>query len=132
MIVSGSQFTQQGTSDSWAEFPDAWDRLRETLVDNGVGGVILLSGDVHRSELRWLAGATGGYDLPELTSSPLANSTSPCPDESELLACYDAGNSYVRVEMDTSAADPTVTATIVAEDGTEVASMSFTRSELGP
>ncbi|HNC96363.1 MAG TPA: alkaline phosphatase D family protein, partial [Myxococcota bacterium] len=101
-IVDGSQFSQDSTEDSWAVYPEAWERLRSTLAT--VPGVVLLSGDVHYSEMIWNSGLT--YDIPELTSSPLAY-----PDRS---------NRFIGVEVDTTLADPTLTATIFDEDGTAV------------
>ena len=131
LVISGSQFTSDGSSDSWAAFPDAWDRFLESLVANDVEGVVLLSGDVHRSEFRLLPGALGGYDLPELTSSPTANSNSACPwDEDELLACHDDTNFFVSLDIDTTAADPTLDAAIVDQYGIVRDQWLIRRSEL--
>lgn len=131
LLVSGSQFTTQGSSDSWAEFPEAQEDLLRTIADNGTSGVVLLSGDIHRSELRLLPGAAGGYDLPELTSSPLANTTSDCQHKSEELDCYDEGNAFVTLDIDTTLTDPALTASLVLEDGTVYATWTILRSELG-
>lgn len=129
-LITGSQWTTQGTDDSWGVYPEAQARVLQYIADNAISGVVLLSGDIHRSELRLLPGASGGYDLPELTSSPLANSTATCKHESEEIDCYDDGNSFVLVDVDTSLSDPELTARIVAEDGAIVASWTIARSEL--
>ncbi|MFT4977750.1 MAG: alkaline phosphatase D, partial [Myxococcota bacterium] len=71
-LVSGSQWSLEGSSDSWGAFEASQTRLREALVSQGIEGVVMLSGDIHRSELRLLPGADGGYAIPELVSSPLA------------------------------------------------------------
>ena len=128
LIASGSQFTLQGSSDSWGAFPEAQARLMQGLADRGVGGVVLLSGDIHRSELRLLPGVS--YDVPELTSSPMSNSNSACRSSDELVACEDDGNFFVGLDIDTSVADPLLVATIFDEGGAELASWTILRSEL--
>ncbi len=130
LVASGSQFTMEGSSDSWAAFPAAQARFRQALVDRNIEGVVLLSGDIHRSELRLLPGATGGYDLPELTSSPLANSQSTCRSDAELRDCVDDDNSFVLIEIDGRLPDPTLTATVIDGAATERATWTLARSDL--
>jgi alkaline phosphatase D len=127
-VVCGSQFTSEGSSDSWAAFEDARASLHRELDARDVTGVIFLSGDIHRSELR----LDPGTRVPEWTSSHLAYPTnSGCQDES-WLACYDAGVSFIGVEVDTSLADPVATASIFALDGSIQATHSVALSQLGP
>lgn len=130
LLVSGSQFSSQGTSDSWAAFPDAQERLLQLLADESIPGVVTLSGDVHRSEFRLLPGASGGYDVPELTSSPLANSVSACSSDTDVVDCYDGGPSFVLLDIDTTLADPTVTATIYDDTGGVQATWLISLSDL--
>lgn len=132
LIVCGSQWTDDGSDDSWAEYPEARDALFEFLVEQDIGGVVLLSGDIHRSELRSIDRTdAGGYDLPELTSSPLANSSSTCTDDGEeQLACADGSSFFITMDIDTLAPDPVLTAAIVNEFGYEEASMTVLASEL--
>jgi len=131
VVASGSQWTREGSDDSWAAFPLARDALFAGLRARGIEGVVLLSGDVHRAELRLiLQGTDGGYDLPELTSSPLANDPSPCGADSELLGCFDDDNFFIRVDVDTTKADPTLRAAIVDETGRERMAREFRRSDL--
>ena len=131
LVVSGSQFTLEGSGDSWAAFPEAQTRLRTHIADGDIDGVVLLSGDVHRSEFRLLPGAKGGYPLPELTSSPLARSNSSCdPTDTELLQCFDNGDFFVGVVIDSTRVDPLLTATIFDVGGTPLASWEIARSDL--
>ncbi len=116
VLVNGSQWSLEGTSDSWAEFPTARNELMDFIRDQNVDGVVLLSGDVHYSEFRTLSYG-GLYDLTEFTSSPAANSTSNCPSDSEQLFCYDSGPSYVSLEIDTDRPDPRIVGRIHLEDG---------------
>lgn len=112
-IVDGSQFSQDSTDDSWASYPAAWERLRSAIAT--VPGVVLLSGDVHFSEMTLLPGLS--YDIPELTSSPLANSTR---------------QYFIGVEVDTTLADPMLTATIFDGDGATVDEDVILLSQLQP
>lgn len=125
-LVSGSQWTLQGTGDSWAEFPEAQQRLIAALAT--IPGVVFLSGDVHHDEMRLLPGV--GYDIPELTSSPLArDSIGSCPGDSEILYCY-AEDSYIGMEIDTTLPDPTLEATIYNTSNVPQATWLIHRSEL--
>ena len=126
-VVCGSQFTSEGSSDSWAAFDAARESLHAELDARGITGVVFLSGDIHRSELR----LDPGTRVPEWTSSPLANSNSSCQDESQ-LACFDDGVSFVFVEVDASLEDPQATASIIALDGSIQASHTVRLSELQP
>jgi len=134
LVASGSQFTPYGSSDSWAQFPDSWDTLREAIVRDRVEGVVLLSGDIHRFEARTLTPASGGYVLPEITSSSLAYPTpAGCGSDSnepDRVLCLDEGSGFVGIEIDTSAADPTFVATYFDTAGSVQATWSTTRSAL--
>lgn len=130
LLACGSQWTTDGSSDSWAAYPDAQAAFLQALVERGVEGVVLMSGDIHRSELRLLPGAPGGYDLPELTSSPLANSNSGCNSDSELRSCHDDEDYFILVNIDTTLADPTLRAEIRDQDGNLESDWTITRSQL--
>ena len=58
--------------DSWASFLTERNRLFDFIRDNGIGGVVLLSGDSHIGEINVIPWSeNGGYDLYDLVSSPL-------------------------------------------------------------
>lgn len=125
-LVSGSQFTTQGTGDSWAEWPSAQQRLMTNIAT--IPGIVFLSGDIHHSELRLVPGV--GYDVPELTSSPLArNSTGSCPSDSEILQCF-TKDAFIGVDVDATLPDPALTVTIVDVNGTVQNTWTILRSEL--
>ena len=108
LVASGSQFTQEGSSDSWAAYPEDYAAFLESVSD--VSGLVFLSGDIHRSEFRLLPGPS--YDIPELTSSPLATWNSPCQDESQ-LECEDDGDFFIGMVV----TPETLTATMHSDDG---------------
>ena len=124
-LLSGSQWTTEGSNDSWAYWPDSQIDLLDWIATNNVDGVILLSGDVHRSELRMIPGGIGGYSIPELTSSPLANDPSSCTPSNELdngmttEACYE-DETFLMVEVDTASTTPTVTVDVHDGSGTPI------------
>ena len=129
LVACGSRFTPAGSLDSWAAFPEASARLTEAIADQQVGGVVFLSGDIHRSALATVPGITN--DVPEITSSPLANSNSTCnPDAAGQIACFDDGNSFVLIDIDPTLPDPTLTASVRDESGAQVVEMVIRRSEL--
>lgn len=127
LVADGSQWSLEGGGDSWADYPDERAELFE--VFERVPGVVLLSGDIHRSELRELQNEAG-YPLPELISSPLANIGLFCGGDDELIACYDGGNSFIVIDFDTAQADPTLRATIIDEAGAEQGSATWSLSQL--
>ncbi len=131
-LLSGSQWTTEGSSDSWGNWPDSQIEFFDWIADEGIEGVVLMSGDVHRSELRLLPGGLGGYSIPELTSSPLANDNSGCTPSNELgpTRCYDDSRYFLTVEVDTVAADPTVTATVYNETGDSLEVWTIAHSDL--
>lgn len=111
LVVGGSQFNLDSTADSWASFPTAQARVVDALSE--IGGVVLLSGDIHTSEL--VPVPASAYDVPELTSSPLA---------------HNGTAKVVYLDIDTSVPDPTLTARIVDGDGDELDRWDLLRSEL--
>ena len=59
-------------SDCWGAYPHEFARFQAMLREGGVQGVVLVSGDVHRSRvLVHPTAASAGYDLVELVTSPL-------------------------------------------------------------
>jgi alkaline phosphatase D len=119
LIVSGSQWTSFGSNDSWAAFNDEREEILQYIFDNDIGGVILLSGDIHRSEARELVAAgPGRYPIYELTSSGFAQVATPCIIAlGDRLACYSEKNSFGLYTIDTTLADPTLKFEIRDIDG---------------
>jgi alkaline phosphatase D len=134
LVASGSQWTPYGSDDSWAAFPASLDAFRSGIVSRGIEGVVLLSGDIHRFEAREVAPAAGGYVLPEITSSPLAYPTpSLCNDdagEPDRVLCLDAESGFVGLEIDTTAADPVITASYFDAAGNVRGTYEVRRSAL--
>ncbi len=130
-VVSGSIFSEFGSGDSWAAYLSERDEIFTAIGDANIGGVVLMSGDIHRSVIRWID-SDAGYPLLELTSSPLAiASPGNCANSPQAQTCY-PGNSYIRVDVDTTVDDPTLIATMHDEAGAMLFTLQTTRSELEP
>ncbi len=101
-LVSGSQWTGSGKSDSWQSFTRERNGLFDFIRDNDIEGVVLLSGDRH---------ITAGYQVQrrfiEITSSPFAaeNHDPPYPPE-EMFMLHDQGNFFVVLDADTRTEPP--------------------------
>lgn len=130
LVASGTQWTTAGGSESWGDFPGTAEALREQLVLRGIEGVVFLSGDIHRSELRLLPPAEGGYPLPELTSSPLANTTTACRSGGEVVGCYGESTNFIVVDVDTAEADPLLAVQIIDDRGAAVVDWELRASAL--
>lgn len=134
LLASGSQWSPYGSDDSWAAWDDDREQLFQAIVDEGVEGVVLLSGDIHRFELRELSPAPGGYVLPEITSSPMAYAAgSTCGDdasEPDRRTCLDGFDGFIGLTVDTTLDDPTLTAEIVDTAGGVHEVWTILRSEL--
>lgn len=75
MLVCGSGWTKaKGPGgDAWSAFLTERDALFSFIRDENIEGVVLLSGDTHVAEANCIPfSEQGGYDLYDLTSSPLA------------------------------------------------------------
>lgn len=132
LLVDGSQFTFEAGDDSWDDFRAERDELFGLIADLAIPGVVLVSGDVHRAEIRSIEAPA--YDLPEITSSPLAQPAHrACPEGSdELLVCVDEVDLWITLAIDTTVADPELVAIIYGLDGVELARHRWTLAELRP
>jgi len=132
ILALGSQWTLRGGSaDSWVPYATAREAFMQELADHDIQGLVLVSGDRHRSELRLLPPAPGGYPMPELSTSPVAKrKTSACvKDDPEVQFCY-SGISFMWAEVDTTIDDPTLHVRVVDGAGKELSDWVIARSTL--
>jgi alkaline phosphatase D len=114
VLASGSQWTLGGSSDSWATFAAEQALILDHIMEQGIDGVILISGDIHRTETRRLRDASAtGYAVWEFTSSPIANNNSGgCPGLSEpdtVVFCENDTRYFSLLKFDTEAKPPKLT-----------------------
>lgn len=125
LVACGSGFTSQKgpTGDSWSAFMHERDRLFTDIAEMGIEGVVLLSGDTHLAELLKIESPhPSGYPLYEVVSSPLAQSPSNRrrtvgSGETRMRPIYSAAENAAVIDIDASAADPTMTITIINSFG---------------
>ena len=131
LVACGSRFTLQGSDDSWAAYPKAQQALVDFVFANKIGGVMFMSGDIHRHEVRKIhAGGPGKYPLYELTSSPIANLPSPCkPADSEQLFCA-AEEGFGWIEVDTTAKPAKLTHQVRDVKGKVLYSLTLSAADL--
>jgi alkaline phosphatase D len=78
VLICGSGWSSEdgATGDTWGAFLRERDALFDFIRDHGIEGVFCLSGDTHFGEVNCIPwSARGGYDLYDLVSSPLAQTT---------------------------------------------------------
>jgi len=139
ILACGSPFNDSPRkSDAWATYPRERARLVAAIAEHHVGGVVLLSGDIHRMEvyrLPWLE-KRGGYPLTEVVSSPLYNIARRCgPNPEHRLFCIGGdhlhiGQYYAAIAIDTTLADPTLTIEVRNADNEVLYHATLRRSAL--
>ncbi|MFM8980582.1 MAG: alkaline phosphatase D family protein, partial [Planctomycetia bacterium] len=117
LVASGSVLDST-EGDSWQQFPTDRARLFALLRERAVGGVVFLTGDLHRCELHVHPPAlTGTYGVPEVISSGIANSKQ---------------RGFAVLEADTAQDDPVLGVRLVDGQGRTLAQQAFRRSALQP
>jgi alkaline phosphatase D len=118
LLVNGSSWNAS-VKDGWRIYSKSRRDLFRTIVENNVGGVVLVSGDIHRCELPMHQPEfEHGYPLYEIVSSGLGSHGKYDP-----LA-------FVTVDFDTTAADPMMTARVIDGTGLETCVRRVRASEL--
>ena len=103
-LVSGSQWNSKEKTDSWRSFLRERNELFQFIIDKGIKGVVLLSGDRH---------LTAGYLIQErfveISSCPFASENHGLLyNPGEMFMLHDKGNFFVVIEVDPKAAQPNI------------------------
>lgn len=138
IVVSGQPWSDEKGPDgeSWEAFANERAELLAFIRDEKISGIVLLSGDNHVGELNCLPeSAHGGYDLFELSSSPLAQDPSVSwvnyRTIPRLRQVYFSGSNFGLLSFDFAPADPVLTLTLHDEQGNSVwAPLTLRASEL--
>ncbi|MBE3069403.1 MAG: alkaline phosphatase D family protein, partial [Planctomycetes bacterium] len=131
VIASSTLWTEhadKGGRDSWWGVPEEREEIFSCIAREKIDGVVLLSGDRHRSEA-WKIERPGSYPLYEFESSKLTN-TSTAKARKEALFSYNKGNLFGLLVFDTTVLDPTVTFLVMTINGGEARSLTVKRSEI--
>lgn len=114
-VAAGTRFYDGSGPKAWGPFEPARNALLTRIADEGIEGVILLAGGPHVSEYRQFS--AGGRTWHELGASPISSGLGGCSGAAGQVECYDEIKNSLRIDVDTTAADPTVSARIVTFDG---------------
>jgi len=114
-VAAGTRFYDGSGAKAWGPFEVARDALLTRIAEEGIGGVILLAGGPHVSEYRQFTVA--GRTWYELISSPISSGLGQCSGAAGQVDCYDEVKNSLAIDVDTTLADPTVSARIVTFDG---------------
>lgn len=88
--------------DHWGSWPHERQRLWRFLGAHGIGGVVLVSGDIHRSRMvRHASREVAGYELTELVTSPAAQTVLPSLDQPHPGLVYDRGHDQTWMSFET-------------------------------
>jgi alkaline phosphatase D len=126
--VAWGQGAKPGSRDTWDGFPGEREEIFTWIERNQIGGVVLLSGDRHRSEA-WKINRPNAYPLYDFLSARLTN-----VDNADLvpgpLFAYNEKCAFGLLSIDTMAHDPTVTFQIITIDGETLYTLQLAKSEL--
>lgn len=126
--VPWAEGVKPGSRDTWDGYAGERQRIYDFLAQNKIDGVILLSGDRHRSDAYRIK-RQNGYDLFEFCSARLTNQHVHRLMSHSLIG-YNEKPSFGLLDFDLAAADPTVTYTIVNIDGQKIDSLAVSLSQL--
>ncbi len=104
VLASGGEWQSHGTADSWTSFPKERDEILNFIRDEGIGGVILISGDRH---------FTAAYQVQkrfiEVTSGPIGGNPSDSRVTPEMIMNHNKGRFYCVYDIDTTQTPPALT-----------------------
>lgn len=136
VLVSSVPFTpnvKPNSKDTWDGFPDERDEIFSFLADREINGVILVSADRHRSDLRRFR-RNNAYPLYEAMSSCFTNvhrhNLLKNAEGSDFIFGYNKRPSFGQLDFDTRKKDPEIIYRVFDIDGNEQGSHSIKLSEL--
>lgn len=128
--VPWSPGVKPGSRDTWDGFAKEREEIFRFLETGRINGVILISADRHRTDLR-VTRRENGYDLYELESSKLTNRhTHKVIQTPGLLWGYNKTCSFALMDFDTTRDDPQVRFEAVTIDGQRVHEHTLKLSDL--
>ncbi|MCA9730769.1 MAG: alkaline phosphatase D family protein [Deferribacteres bacterium] len=131
--VPWSPGVKPGSKDTWDGFAKEREEIFSTIEKYKINGLLLLSADRHRTDMRKIYRKTG-YDFYDLMSSKLTNVHThdlvQNAEGSEFIMGYNADCSFGFLEFDTMPADPQVKFSIVNIDNEIIDSRILQLSQL--
>lgn len=106
--------------DCWARYPAEREALFRKIGQNGISGVVLVSGDLHQSRVvEHQTIPEAGYSIIEFVSSPIHSHTDPDSNVPHpgLIKNVNQGNVFLQLEIDTQTDSGTVSGRIINVQG---------------
>jgi alkaline phosphatase D len=124
-----------GVKDSWGAWdPQGREELFDFIESNRIAGMLFCSGDRHGARVFTIA-RPSGFMFYEFEVGSLGKMKGPeawMKEKPDQIFGIDQINGFGEFTFDTTAADPTVTARIIDEDGKVLFETKLTRSQLTP
>ncbi len=117
-----------GKPDHWDTYPHEREALFRFLGDERISGVVLTSGDIHRTRvLRYDTTQLVGYPLTELVTSPIHDSVIEAANAPHPDLIHDSGepHSFLLLTVDTTVSPPTLRAEFQNAAGRELYALSL-------
>ena len=103
IIASGSEWQPNSHADSWTSYPRERSQIFRFIEEEGIEGVLLISGDRH---------FTGGYQiggqLIEVTAGPLGSKNFPTKNLPDMFLNCGEGKLFAVFDIDTTGAEPQI------------------------
>ena len=131
VLVSGVPWAfdaKKDSRDTWNGFRKERKEIFDFLADNKISGVVLISGDRHRTDIRKIE-RPNGYTLYDWQNCQLTN-VHTAPLEGGSIFEYNAKNIFGIVKFDTRLPDPKVTFEPMSIDDEKLYSMTLSINEL--
>lgn len=123
-LICGTGWSNVGGQDldSWSSFLNERNEILDFIRDEGIGGVVLLSGDTHYGELNAIPWSEkGGYDFYNFVSSPLAQATSNKflgrNPEVRIRTPYSGTTNFGVIDFDMTTDEPVLTFNLIGVHG---------------
>ncbi len=133
VIASGTMWSDGADKDGKDSWAGTWsrderDEIFDLINDKKLDGVLLISGDRHRSDI-WKTDRTGGYPLYEFVSAKVTNQHTHKTFDNAVWS-YNKGNFWGQLRFDLEPDDPVMTFMCVDISGDIVKEFPLKLSEL--
>lgn len=128
--VPWAEGIKPGSRDPWDGFPEEREEIFSAIEANRINGVVLISADRHRSDLR-ITPRPAGYDLVEFESSRLTNRHTHGVVKTEgFIWGYNKTCSAGLMTFDTTAEDPQIKMEVMTIEGERILEYTLPLSKL--
>ena len=131
MIFNGS--VRKGKPDNWMMYPHERNGLLEYIGEEGISGVMIVTGDIHRCRhLSYPPEEGGGYAIDEWITSPLGNFVIEAANVPHPSLVFDGGEPavFLSIEAKDLDEDAELWSRLIRSDGTVIHEKHYLASKL--